>query len=171
LLLRLSRLKKPYARLDLDVLSELATKLRLAIGVTKRVGNDATQAQKVAKVLTNLVAITNFMHSLSADPTSLGAGNATKELPEPITSSTSLYGQPPLPRHNQHELQEGHLELPDGPFGLPRLERSISHGASLGQYSSEIFNAFDDLPAEWMTLQQDDESGGADILNLFPMVM
>lgn len=167
-LLQLSQSKQQYTRLELESLNELAKKLRLAIDVIERVGNDAVQAQKAAKVLAKLVAITNTIYGPSVNITSTGNDNSMQISQEPAISGQAQTQQP-LPRDSaqQHYQQNSYGTIPpNGTSGLQSL--------GFDQYSSDIFNAFEDLPADWTTVDMDfltreDNMVGMNLSNTFTM--
>lgn len=159
-LLELSSHRGQYQRTEIDFISELATKLRLAINVTERVGNDALQAKRVAKVLTKLVALTNVMFGSSGHPAeaqdSLIRDNDQRHQVETVQLADSFQQQNLVP--------------------LDTLEVGGSSAADVGFElgGNEIFNAFEDLQTDWddldlSSLAQIDDLEALDLMGAFTM--
>ncbi|KIX97612.1 uncharacterized protein Z520_06390 [Fonsecaea multimorphosa CBS 102226] len=160
-LLELSRHGGQYKRAELDFISELATKLRLAINVTERVGNDALQAKRIAKVLTKLVAITTVMFGPS--------GHLTQAEDGPMRDNEEPRQQlPPDP------LADSFQRHSFTPLDTIQVERSSAADMGFDLDGNGIFNAFEGLPTDWVDLNlysftHMDDLGGLDLAGAFTM--
>jgi hypothetical protein len=162
-LLELSQSREQNRARDLDFINELATKLRLAIDVTERVGNDALQARRVVGVLTKLITITNTVFRTTQKPPENINGEA-------VLSARHLHSGVGLREYPQGGTSQA-IEINQHASFPATIHQGVA-GAGLDEYGSEIFTAFDGLTADWNTLDLStltpfDSMGQSDVPNIW----